>query len=62
MPLPNGKLGITDEDNPLINTPFIETWSGTGIVPPPFNRDVRITNDGSRRITNIDFDIRITNT
>lgn len=62
MPLPDGKLGVNTDDNPLVKSPFIETWTGTGINPPPFGNDARVTNFGDNRITNVDFDLRITNT
>lgn len=41
--------GLTS--NPLINSPFIQTWSQAGDFPPAGSA-FRVINDGSKRVTN----------
>lgn len=58
MPLPN--FGVNTTENPLLNTPFIQTWQQNDGTPPP-GTEFRITNSDEHRVTN-DGDTRITNT
>ncbi len=58
MPLPNGTIGV--KKNPIIESPFIQSWDGEGVNPPPPGSFIRVTNSGENRVTNED-DLRITN-
>jgi hypothetical protein len=45
--------------NPLIIPFYVQYWEGEGIIPPPPETDVRITDNGDVRITD-DNNVRIT--
>jgi len=60
MPLPNGTLGISRKDNPMVFSPFVQHVFGEGINPPPPGSSIMITETGVNMITEINDDLMIT--